>query len=78
MINTRSNNDQKTEEKPTKQKNVPVTETDLEKPEQSIINKRLKCSDEIRQELKKELRHITNEKPDSYFNLAKATEEELR
>ena len=42
------------------------------------INKKLKPSEENHQELKKELRHKKNENLDSYFALARATEEELQ
>ena len=42
MVNTRSNKEQKTEEKQTKQKSVPVTENDFETPEQSLDGKERK------------------------------------
>ena len=42
------------------------------------IDKKLKCSDEEYQELKKELRHNKNENLDNYYILARATEEKLK
>ncbi|XP_063725751.1 uncharacterized protein LOC134853671 [Symsagittifera roscoffensis] len=41
-------------------------------------DKKLKCSEEDRQELKKEIRHNKNENLESYYVLAKATEEKLQ
>ena len=42
------------------------------------IDENLKCSEKDRQEVKKELRHNKNENLDTYFVLARATEEELQ
>ena len=42
------------------------------------IDRRLKCSEEDREVIKKELRYNKHEYLDSYFNLAKATEEKLQ
>ena len=42
------------------------------------IDKKLKSSEEDRQELKKEISHNTNESLDNYYVLAKATEEKLQ
>ena len=42
------------------------------------IDRRLKCSDEDRKVIKKELRYNKHEYLDNYFNLAKATEEKLQ
>ena len=42
------------------------------------IDKKLKCSEEDRQELKREVRHIKNENLDNYYVLARATEEKLQ
>ena len=42
------------------------------------IDKKLKCSKEDRQELKKKVRHNKNENLDNYFVLARATEEKLQ
>ena len=42
------------------------------------VEKKLKCSKEDRQELKKELRHNKNENLDNYYVLARATEEKLQ
>ena len=42
------------------------------------IDKKLKCSEEDRQELKKEVRHNKNENLDNYFVLARAREEKLQ
>ena len=42
------------------------------------IDKKLKCSEDDRQEPKKEVRHNKNEIPDNYFFLARATEEKLQ
>ena len=42
------------------------------------IDKRLKCSEEDREVIKKELRYNKHEYLDSYFNLAKATEDKLQ
>ena len=42
------------------------------------IDKKLKCSEEDRQKLKKEFRHNKNENLNNYFNLARATEEKLQ
>ena len=42
------------------------------------IDERLKCSKEDREVIKKELRYNKHEYLDSYFNLAKATEERLQ
>ena len=41
------------------------------------IDKKMKCSEEDRQELKKEKRYSKNENLDKCFNLARATEEQL-
>ena len=42
------------------------------------IDKKLKCSEEDRLELKKEIRHNKNENLDNYFCLARATEDKLQ
>ena len=42
------------------------------------IDTNLKCSEEDRHELKKELRHNKNENLDNYYHLARATEEKLQ
>ena len=42
------------------------------------IDKKLKCSEEDRQEQKREVRHIKNENLDNYYVLARATEEKLQ
>ena len=42
------------------------------------IDKKLKCSEEDRQMLKKEIRYNKNESLDNCFNLARATEEKLQ
>ena len=42
------------------------------------IDKTLKCSEEGRLELKKEVRHNKNENLDNYYVLARATEEKLQ
>ena len=42
------------------------------------IDKKLKCSAEDRQELKKEIRHDKNENLDNYFVLERSTEEKLQ
>ena len=42
------------------------------------IDKKLKCSEEDRQELKKEVPHIKNENLDNYYVLARATGEKLQ
>ena len=42
------------------------------------IDKKLKCSEEDRLELKKEIRHYKNENLDNYFCLARATEDKLQ
>ena len=42
------------------------------------IDRRLKCSEEDREVIRKELRYNKHEYVDSYFNLAKATEEKLQ
>ena len=42
------------------------------------IDKKLKCSEEDREVIKKELRYNKNEYLDNYFNLATATEEKLQ
>ena len=42
------------------------------------IDKKLKCSEEDRQMLKKEIRYNKNENLDNFFNLARATEEKLQ
>ena len=42
------------------------------------IDRRLKCSEEDREVIKKELRYKKHEYLDNYFNLAKATEEKLQ
>ena len=42
------------------------------------IDKKLKCGEEDRQELKKELRHNKSEYLDNYFFLARATKEKLQ
>ena len=42
------------------------------------IDKKLKYSEEDRQELKKEIRHNKNENPDICFDLARASEEKLQ
>ena len=42
------------------------------------IDKKLKCSEEDRQELEKEVRHNKNENLYNYFVLARATEEKLQ
>ncbi|XP_063720069.1 caldesmon-like [Symsagittifera roscoffensis] len=42
------------------------------------IDKKLKCSEEDRQMLKKEIRYNKNENLDNCFNLARATEEKLQ
>ena len=42
------------------------------------IDKKLKCSEEDRQLLKKEIRYNKSESLDHCFNLAKATEERLQ
>ena len=42
------------------------------------IDKKLMCSEEDRQMLKKEIRYIKNENLDNCFNLARATEEKLQ
>ena len=42
------------------------------------IDKKLKCSEEDRQELKREIRYNKNENPDNCFNLARATDEKLQ
>ena len=41
------------------------------------IDKKLKCSEKDRQELKKEIRHNKNENLDNYYDLARATKEKL-
>ena len=41
------------------------------------IDIKLKCSEEVSQQLRKELRHNKNENLDKYFALARATEEKL-
>ena len=38
------------------------------------MDKKLKCKEEDRQDMRKELRHKKNEKIDKYFTLARATE----
>ena len=42
------------------------------------IDEKLKCSEEDRQELKKEVRHNKNENLDNYYVLVRATEEKLQ
>ena len=42
------------------------------------IDKKLKCSEEDRQMLKKEIRYKKNESLDNCFNLARAIEEKLQ
>ena len=42
------------------------------------IDKKLKCSEEDREVIKKEIRYNKNEYLDNYFNLARATEEKLQ
>ena len=42
------------------------------------IDKKLKCSEEDRLELKKEIRHNKNENQDNYYRFAKATEDKLQ
>ena len=42
------------------------------------IDENLKCSEEDRQELKKEVRHNKNENLDNYYVLVRATEEKLQ
>ena len=42
------------------------------------MDRKLKCSEEDRQEMRKELRHNKNENLDNYFILARATEERLQ
>ena len=42
------------------------------------IDKKLKCSEEDHQELKKEIRHNKNENLDNYYVLMRATEEKLK
>ena len=42
------------------------------------VDRRLKCSEEDREVIKKELRYKKHEYLDNYFNLAKATEEKLQ
>ena len=42
------------------------------------MDKKLKCSEEDRLEMRKELRHNKNEDLDNYFTLARATEEKLQ
>ena len=42
------------------------------------IDKKMKCSEEDRQELKKQIRYNKNENLDNCFNLARATEEKLQ
>ena len=42
------------------------------------IDKKLKCSEEDRQTLKREVRHNKNENLDNYCVLARATEEKLQ
>ena len=42
------------------------------------IDKKLKCSEEDRQDLKKEIKHNKNENLDNYYVLARATEEKLQ
>ena len=44
----------------------------------NVIDKKLKCSEEDRQELKKEIRPNKNENLDNYYVLARATEEKLQ
>ena len=41
------------------------------------IDRRLKCSEEDRKKIKKELRYNKHEYMYNYFNLAKATEEQI-
>ena len=45
MVYTRSNEGQETEEKQTNQKSMPVTEIDLETPEQSLDGEEQKATD---------------------------------
>ena len=42
------------------------------------LDRRLKCSEEDREVIKKELRYNKHEYLDNYFNLAKVTEEKLQ
>ena len=42
------------------------------------IDKKLKCSEEDRLEIKKEIRHNKNENQDNYYCLAKATDDKLQ
>ena len=42
------------------------------------IDKKMKCSEEDRQELKKQIQYNKNENLDNSFNLARATEEKLQ
>ena len=42
------------------------------------IDKKLKCNEEDRQVLKKDIRYNKNENLDNFFNLARATEEKLQ
>ena len=42
------------------------------------MDKKLKCSEEHRQKIRKELRHNKKENLGNYFNLARETEEKLQ
>ena len=42
------------------------------------IDKKLKCSEEVRQKLKKEIQYNKNDNLDNYFNLARATEKQIQ
>ena len=57
---------------------LPLLEIEDSMSKSDQIDKNLKCSEEDRQELKKEFRQNKNENLDNYFNIARATGEKLQ
>ena len=60
------------------QEKTPLLEQSDLMAKQEQIDKKLKCSEEDREVIKKEIRYNKNENLDNYFNLVRATEEKLQ